>query len=506
MEFLEIFQSPWAMRALIASSMVGVMCGALGAFVVLRNMSLIGDALAHAILPGIVVAFIFFGHHSLGFFIGAVLAGLITAFMITWIQKKVKTKNDAAIGIVFTTMFAIGVIGISRLSKNEGVHLDLKDFLFGNVLGVSDADLQLTGFVALAVLISIAIFFRYLFITTFQPIVAAVMGIKVNTIHYLLMLLLSFAVVASLRTVGVILVVAMLITPAATALLLSSRLRHVIVLSSLLGLLGSVIGLVLSIVLEITPGPAMAVTVTGFYILAMLFSPSKGLIFNYWRRRAHQRRVNTEDLIKEVFHLQNRSKVTLESLNKKLGWSTEKIQRFGRTISKMGLAHMQHGLPVLTKDGIAQANKLIRAHRLWESYLVSDLGLTEEQIHDDAERYEHLLTEDIINEVDAHLGYPAKDPHGAPIPESEQRLVELLSAQKEDEQTFISPRQLNTEVTNQLWTLGLTPGEKIKIIEKTPTSVSLLSSESHEITISLSLATQIYVQDHLNDKETLIKA
>ncbi|MDX1685095.1 MAG: metal ABC transporter permease, partial [Saprospiraceae bacterium] len=204
------------MRALIASSLVGLMCGALGAFIVLRNMSLIGDALAHAILPGIVVAFILFGHHSLAFFIGAVIAGLLTAVAITWIQNKVRTKNDAAIGIVFTTMFALGVIGISRLSKNENVHLDLKGFLFGTVLGVSDTDLYLTTVITVVVLAAIAIFFRQLFITTFQPIVAAVMGIRVKMTHYLLMLLLSFAVVASLRTVGVILVVAMLITPAAT--------------------------------------------------------------------------------------------------------------------------------------------------------------------------------------------------------------------------------------------------------------------------------------------------
>ena len=502
MELLEIFQSPWAMRALIASSMVGIMCGALGAFVVLRNMSLIGDALAHAILPGIVVAFIFFGHHSFGFFVGAVIAGLLTAFMITWIQKKVRTKNDAAIGIVFTTMFAIGVIGISRLSQNEGVHLDLKDFLFGSVLGVSDADLQLTGIISLTVLAAIAIFFRYLFITTFQPVVAAVMGIRVNTIHYLLMLLLSFAVVASLRTVGVILVVAMLITPAATALLLSSRLRVVVVLSAVIGLLASVLGLAFSILLEITPGPAMAVTVSFFYVLAMLFSPSRGLIFNYHRKRSHQRRINTEDLIKELFHLESRKAATAENLVRKLGWSLQKVQQYGRLISKHGLARMSNGLPVLTEAGVAQANKLIRAHRLWESYLVSDLGLTEEQIHDDAERYEHLLTEDIINEVDAHLGYPVTDPHGAPIPESEQRIAERLSSLPEDSSTCISPRQLNTDVINQLWQLGLTPGEKIRVVRKSKDELALLSEEGQHFSLTMDLANQIYIHNELEETDT----
>ena len=143
-EILDILQQEWAVRALIASSMVGLMCGVLGCFIVLRNMSLIGDALSHAILPGVVFAFMIVGYSALAFFVGSVTAGLATAFLITWIQHNVDTKNDAAVGIVFTAMFSIGVMGISWISRNEGVHLDLKDFLFGNVLGVSNQDLVLT--------------------------------------------------------------------------------------------------------------------------------------------------------------------------------------------------------------------------------------------------------------------------------------------------------------------------------------------------------------------------
>ena len=135
-EVLDIFfHEEWAIRALIASSLVGLMCGVLGCFIVLRNLALIGDALAHAILPGVVVAFMVVGYSALGFFTGAFVAGLLTAFGITWIQHNVNTKNDAAIGIVFTAMFSLGIMGISRISRDQDVHLDLKGFLFGNVLG-----------------------------------------------------------------------------------------------------------------------------------------------------------------------------------------------------------------------------------------------------------------------------------------------------------------------------------------------------------------------------------
>ena len=164
MDLMELLQYDYVYRALIASSMVGVMCGILGCFIVLRNMALIGDALSHAILPGVVVGFIIAGHSFFAFFIGAVIAGFIAAVLITWIQRNIKTKEDAAIGIVFTFMFALGVIGISWLTRQEGVHLDLKDFLFGNILGISDLDLVMTSMITLFVVLCILIFYRFFFI------------------------------------------------------------------------------------------------------------------------------------------------------------------------------------------------------------------------------------------------------------------------------------------------------------------------------------------------------
>ncbi|NJN77123.1 MAG: metal ABC transporter permease [Saprospiraceae bacterium] len=326
MELIEILQSQWAIRALIASSMVGIMCGVLGCFIVLRNMSLIGDALSHAILPGVVFGFMIAGYSVLGFFVGSVIAGLIAAFAITWIQQNVKTKNDAAIGIVFTAMFSVGVMAISHLSRTEGVHLDLKDFLFGNVLGVSNDDLYLTAGIGIYVLISIVVFYRYLFATTFQPVIAETMGISVKTVHYFLMLLLSFVVVASLRTVGVILVVAMLITPAATALLLTNRLQRVLVYAGFIGFFSAASGLILAIIWDTTPGPAMTVVATIIYILAMLFSPEKGLVFKYFRNRKMKEKILFEDILKQTLRLGENGTVTVEKLSDKLGFSAKAIR------------------------------------------------------------------------------------------------------------------------------------------------------------------------------------
>ncbi len=415
-EIFQILQSPWAIKALLASSMVGLMCGALGCFIVLRNMALIGDALAHAILPGVVIAFVLVGYSTIGFFTGAVFAGLLTAAGITWIQHNVKTKNDAAIGIVFTAMFAIGVMGISYISKQGGVHLDLKDFLFGNVLGIKDSDLYLTAGIMSYVLISLVVFYRYLFATTFQPVIAETMGISVKVVHYYLMLLLSFAVVASLQTVGVILVVAMLITPASTALLLSDRLNRVIIIAAFVGLLSAVLGLLLAILLDTTPGPAMALTATFLYLIAVFFSPKKGLIFSYYHRTRQRRRIQLEDTLKQALQLQERGILSLHQLLDRLGFNGAVLEKNIKRLASRQLIKRDGDSLQLTEQGMQEASRLVRAHRLWETFLVKEMGLTEEQIHEDAEKYEHLLTDELLDEVDQSLGYPRIDPHGSPIP------------------------------------------------------------------------------------------
>jgi ABC-type Mn2+/Zn2+ transport system permease subunit/Mn-dependent DtxR family transcriptional regulator len=488
LELFQHFQEPWALRALAASSMVGIMCGILGCFIVLRNMALIGDALSHAILPGVVVAFMLIGQSTLGFFSGAVAAGLLSAVGITWIQRNVKTKNDAAIGIVFTAMFSLGVIGISYISRQPGVHLDLKDFLFGNVLGVTNEDLYLTAAITVYVLFSVVAFYRYLFITTFQPVIAQTMGISVKAIHYFLMLLLSFAVVASLQTVGVILVVAMLITPASTALLLSDRLQKVLFLAAFFGLFSAIAGLVASIVLETTPGPAMAVAATIFYLLAAFFSPQKGLAFRFFQKRKLQHRIRMEDTLKQVFQLQQLEQLNMENLLHNLGFGSNILQRQLQHLRLKGLLEKER--LALTEKGREEARRLVRAHRLWETYLASEVGLTAEQIHEDAEKYEHLLTDEILDEVDKTLGYPTTDPHGSPIP-ARKGMPEFSLLQLEfSEKGEIALKQPSEQVSARLWQLGLLPGSLFSILNKSTEYVEV-DQAGRQIQIPAELARKI---------------
>lgn len=409
------FQSDLGVRSLLIALLVGIMCGLLGCFIVLRNMAMIGDALSHAILPGIVVAFILVGYSSLAFFIGSVAAGLLSAFLITWLQQKMQVKNDAAIGIIFTFMFSLGIIGISWLSGKEGVHLDLKDFLFGNLLSVSTEDLILTVFLFLVVCTTLFLYYRGLFVTTFQPVLSGTLGINARFIHYLLMLLLSLVVVASLRSVGVILVVAMLITPASAALLLANRLPLVLAWSALLGSFSAVCGLVLSIAADFPVGPSMAVMTTLFYALIAMFAPKKGFLPKFRARRTLKKRIVIEDILKRIYQSGN-APIDPSTLSQSTGYTVKVIQEWCNRLVKSKLLNKQDRYFTLAEEGKIRAQQLLRAHRLWETFLVEELGLDADQIHEDAERVEHYLSEADLALLDEQLGYPETDPHGSPIP------------------------------------------------------------------------------------------
>ncbi len=486
-DLLQSLSSEWAIRALITSILVGCTCGVLGCFIVLRNMSLIGDALSHSILPGIYVAFILVGYSTIGFFMGSVIAGIVTALCITWIQHNVKTKNDAAIGIVFTAMFSIGVMGISRLNNQQGNHLDLKDFLFGNVLGISNEDIILSAIVAAYTILSIIIFYRYFFITTFQPLIGETMGISTKAVHYFLMLMLSFAIVAALRSVGVILVVAMLITPASTAMLLSYKLKRIIVISALFGMLSAILGLILAIVYDTTPGPAMVIVSTTLFLIVALFSPLKGLIPSWLQQRKESQKIIQEDIIKYL--VKNTGDLNFDNLATSINVDAATVKQNMASLVNEALV-MSNG--TLSIKGKHKADELVRAHRLWETYQVDDMGMTSDQIHDDAERLEHLLSPDEVDEIDAKLGFPERDPHGSIIPKRNIINTKALFNLKPKAKGKISHAQDN-DIESELWELGILADESF-IVKNIDDKFIIVEVQGKLKKIPADLAQRVYVK------------
>lgn len=486
------FEFDYAIRALTASVLVGMMCGILGCFIFLRNMALVGDALSHAILPGVVLGFLIAGTNVVAFFLGSVAAGLVAAILITFIQTRVKSKEDAAIGVVFSTMFSLGVIGISLLTKKEGVHLDLKDFLFGNILAITTADLLLTFTVATFVLAATVFLYRFLFITTFDPTLAKAMGISTSVIHYFLMLLLSFTVVACLQSVGVILVVGMLIIPASIAYTLAKRLPTMLLYSALIGIACTVSGFFLAFQFDIAPGPAMNIVGAFLYVLAILFSPESGKISGYLARRKANLSMKVDDFLKAVVAQGNQKEPDVLAIQQRMGWSNSQMKSIEDAAVEMGWVQEYSGKLELTGAGVQRAFELVGAHRTWEQFMVESLGYDKSQVHPQAEQLEHFLTPQLVDEIQAEMGRPLKDPHGAYIPQAFSEKECLLSMLNEGEKALILTRQANEHVMALLWKEGLSPNHSLTMKEKSKDGFTILV-KGKEKNIPLDLAQTMQV-------------
>ena len=264
---------PFMVRGLLASLLVGTLAAVVGAYVVLRGMAFLGDALAHAILPGVAVAFLL----GQSLFWGALAMGIITAIGIGFLGRRGEIKEDTAVGIIFAASFALGV---ALLSTVQSYSVDLTHILFGNILGVSPADLWLTLGLGIVVLLIICLLYKELLVVSFDPILASTLRLPTNTLNNLLLVLIALTIVVSLQTVGVALMVAMLVTPAATAYLLTRKLWHMMIVGAILGAISSVTGLYLSYYTNIASGSAAVLVCTALFILVFLFAPGRGAIWN----------------------------------------------------------------------------------------------------------------------------------------------------------------------------------------------------------------------------------
>lgn len=265
-------------RGLLAALMVGVLCAVIGCYVVLRSMAFLGDAMAHAVLPGIAIAYLL----SANLTVGALIAAIVVALGISLLTRQGAVKEDTAIGILFTAALALGVALISSIRTYA---VDLSHILFGNVLGVSKGDLWLTAGVGLLVFTVMALSYRPFLLISFDPVLAATLRLRVEFFRTLLLVLLALTIVVSIQTVGVGLAAAMLVTPGATAYLLTRRLPSMMVLSGLIGAVSSVIGLYASYYLNVASGAAVVLTATLFFLLAFLFAPQRGLVTQRLRRQ-----------------------------------------------------------------------------------------------------------------------------------------------------------------------------------------------------------------------------
>lgn len=268
--------------ALITAIMVGVMSGMIGSFIILRGMSMMGDAISHAVLPGVAVAYML----GINVMIGASVFGILAAGLIGLVASKSKIKTDTSIGIVFSAFYALGFILISLAESSTNLH----HILFGNILAVSDTDMMTTTVVLGLVILFVVFFYKELLITSFDPTFAQTYGFRVQILHYALMLVLTLVTVSALQTVGIILVVAMLITPAATAFLWTDRLGVMLGLAATIGAVASIVGLYFSYTFNWASGPAIVLVAAVLFGISFVISPKQALLPTLFKGKAQLRR------------------------------------------------------------------------------------------------------------------------------------------------------------------------------------------------------------------------
>lgn len=407
-------------------------CAMLGCYLVLRRMSLMGDAISHAILPGIAIAFIITGSRNiLPMLAGALAVGVLTAVASQALHRWGRVPEDAAMGVVFTSLFALGVLMINQVA--HGVDLDPGCVLYGSIETTPDFKLVIGDWVSpvphrvvvlaavlVVDLILVGLFYKELLIVSFDPFLAGTMGINAAVVHYGLMAAVSGTCVAAFESVGSILVVAMLIVPGATAQLLTDRLRSMLLVAAGVAVTSSVVGYWIAAYVVDTPAAGMmAVVAGGQFLLAVFFAPRHGFLSKKIHQAALSLRILRQDVLGMLYRWQEAGRsdtLTDRQIVAALGGG--RLAKFAvRSAVRSGLALRTSGGAIgLSDAGAAQARGLVRAHRLWEAYLNKHFGLPLDHLHAPAERMEHYVSPEMQSQLERETR-AAADPHGRRIPE-----------------------------------------------------------------------------------------
>lgn len=413
---------------LLGSLFLGVSCGLLGGFIVVRKLSLFGDAISHAVLPGVAMGYIFAGQKDpVMIFIGATVAGVLGTVLVNLIKKTTHIKEDSSLGMVLAGFYGIGIVLITRiLSLPTGNQSGIDKFLFGQVAALSTEEVWMMGGVALLTVGLITLFYRQFLVGSFDEGFARALGLPARLFHFLLMMLLAFTVVISLQAVGAVLVSAMLIVPAASAYLLTDRMHHVLVLASLFGVMSGLLGSFFSFLGNNLPtGPMMVLAASTVFAICFFFSPRHGVVSRWRKLRGQKLRIRNENTLKGVYHVRESrgfegEGVTLNELCERLNKGPQETLRSLKDLKALGLGDLkveEGGLHIyLNPNGWLRACAIVRNHRLWELYLTNQAHYEPDHVHDDAEVIEHILGEETVRKLERLLDFPSKDPHGKLIP------------------------------------------------------------------------------------------
>ena len=412
-------------RFVVSGTMIlGAGSALVGVFSFLRKRSLVGDAIAHSILPGICLAFIVSGSKDpFWLLLGAIVTGWISLVLIDLITKYSKIKSDAAIGLVLSVFFGFGILLLTSIQHSgNAAQSGLDKFLFGKAASMQPDDVKIFGTVTLVLILVVIAFFKEFKLLSFNADYAATIGLPVRFLELTLSTITVLAVAVGIQAVGVVLMAALLITPAAGARFWTHNLVYLSLIAMCFGAFSGLIGSLVSFVAPAMPtGPWIVIALTMITLISILIAPGKGILARVFLQTRNKRKILRENILKRFYHLAENSEGSKNSyssknISKDINTNNKDVLGMLKKLRRDQLVINQEKEWSITEEGFLAGARIVKLHRLWELYLNTKLKLPADHVHNDAEAIEHIITPELEAMLEMELQHPEMDPHSRKIP------------------------------------------------------------------------------------------
>lgn len=420
------FQNPSVIYVVVGSILLTSSSAVVGTFTFLKKKALVGDAVAHAVLPGICLAFMLAGNKNpLALIVGAFATGWLSLVIIDFITERTKLKEDTAIALILSVFFGIGILMLTNIQHTGNAsQTGLEHFLFGKAAALVEQDLIVFSSVSAILILLVGLFFKELKLIAFDPAFAKAIGVPVRGVNLLLTSLTVMAVVTGIQAVGVVLMAAMLITPAAAARFWTNKVLTMTLIAAGMGAFSGLAGAYVSYIAPAMPtGPWIVLIISAIALFSFFIAPKRGILSRSLQQRNLQHTIMDENLLKELYHIREKQEVkeqgrTLEEISDERYFPKGKLISGLKRLRRQGYVKKEGEYWQFTRSGYAKGKRMVKLHRLWEIYLSEYLRIAPDHVHEDAETIEHVITPELEARLEKILKFPEKDPHEQEIPYS----------------------------------------------------------------------------------------
>ncbi|SFG40091.1 manganese/zinc/iron transport system permease protein [Algoriphagus hitonicola] len=415
------FQDSSIAFIVIGITLLGIGSAYVGTFSFLDKKALLGDAISHAVLPGICLGFLLAGEKNPIYIVGgAFVSGAIATFLSSWLKENTKLSEDTIIASILSIFFGFGIVLLTVIQKTGNPEMaGLNQFIFGNAIGILEEDLWIYGGLAVLIILTLTIFMKEFSLLVFNAEFGKAIGYPMKSIRLLFNVLMILSVIIGIQAIGVVLMAALLITPGAAARFWTDKLSVLLVLAGIFAVISGIAGTYISYVIPQMPtGPWVVVSLSLLALISFLFAPKRGMVYRYFARKNYLRKTQNEHILKSIFKAteEGKSGLTIEEIYQLYPEQKKQSLKSIKNLNKDHYLIVNQNFISLTNSGLTEAKRVVRLHRLWESYLNEYMNIAPDHVHESAEKLEHLLTPELEALLESRLNYPKLDPHQENIP------------------------------------------------------------------------------------------